>query len=242
MKNLTLELCGRCKIKYSVPCSLLFDGVQNSIRYLRLAFCSFRPTAELGPLRSLTSLSLYLVNISGQELEFFLSNSPALERLDLTQCKEIIFLKIPRVMQQLSCLDVTCSELRVIESEGQNLSWFFLRGGWVENVSLGETLQMENFSMHRSDLVCYTRTELPVRMPNLEALSISSSCERVDTPMLPTKFMFLKYLSIYMVITGASFCPSYDYFSLVSFLDASPLLETLTLDVTQHWMKHELVF
>jgi hypothetical protein len=128
IEELTLELCGMCEIKYSIPCSLLSDGVQNSIRYLRLAFCSFHPTTELGPLGNLSSLSLYSVNISREELECFLSNSLALERLDLSKCNEIIYLKIPCVMKQLSCLVVTCcSKLRVIESKAQNLSSFPLQ-------------------------------------------------------------------------------------------------------------------
>ncbi|KAK3122569.1 hypothetical protein QOZ80_8AG0615370 [Eleusine coracana subsp. coracana] len=66
IEELTLELCRRCKTKYSVPCSLLSDGVQNSIRYLRLAFCAFCSSAELGPLINLTSLSLCRVSISGE--------------------------------------------------------------------------------------------------------------------------------------------------------------------------------
>ncbi|XP_062192658.1 uncharacterized protein LOC133896151 [Phragmites australis] len=242
IEELTLELCSRCKIKYNVPCSLLSDGVRNSIRYLRLGFCAFRPTAELGPLRNLTSLSLYLVRVSGEELECFLSNSHALEQLDLNDCKEIICLKIPCVLQQLSCLKVSsCFRLRVIESKARNLSSFCLREDRVEHLSLGETLQMKNLSMHRSNLVCYARTELPSSMPNLEALSISSHYEGVNTPMLPTKFLFLKRLTISLV-TGCTFCPYYDYFTLVSFLDASPSLETLILDVAQERMKHESVF
>lgn len=68
----------------------------------------------------------------------------------------------------------------------------------------------------------------------------------VNTPMLPTKFLYLKHLSIDMG-SGLSFSPAYDYFSLVSFLDASPSLETLTLNVrrmliSQHSMDHESVF
>jgi hypothetical protein len=54
--------------------------------------------------------------------------------------------------------------------------------------------------------------------------------QRIDTPMLPTKFMFLKYLLIDLDTEWSSF-PSYDYFSLASFLDASPLLETFILNV-----------
>ncbi|GJN39864.1 hypothetical protein PR202_gb29012 [Eleusine coracana subsp. coracana] len=74
--------------------------------------------------------------------------------------------------------------------------------------------------MDRPELVCYARTEMPASMPNLETLVISSEYERVNTPLLPTKFMFLKYLSIYLDTTDWSFCPSYDHFSLASFLDS----------------------
>ena len=48
--------------------------------------------------------------------------------------------------------------------------------------------------------------------------------------MLPTKFLYLKHLTIF--IRDGTISPSYDYFSLVSFFDASPSLETLFLDVS----------
>ncbi|CAO2190110.1 unnamed protein product, partial [Urochloa humidicola] len=38
------------------------------------------------------------------------------------------------------------------------------------------------------------------------------------------------------------FSPSYDYFSLASFLDACPSLETWNLDVSQEDMEHESIF
>ncbi|WVZ95428.1 hypothetical protein U9M48_041195, partial [Paspalum notatum var. saurae] len=96
-------------------------------------------------------------------------------------------------------------------------------------VSLGETLQMKNLVMQRSNsnLICYARCELPSSMPNLESLSICSYHEKVNTPMLPTKFMFLKWL----FISVPSPSSSYDHFSLAYFLDASPSLETWLLDV-----------
>lgn len=50
-----------------------------------------------------------------------------------------------------------------------------------------------------------------------------------NTPMLPTKFPYLKYLSISLI--GLTNSPAYDYLSLVSFLAASPLLETFFLAV-----------
>jgi len=54
--------------------------------------------------------------------------------------------------------------------------------------------------------------------------------QAVNTPMLPTKFLNLKHLTIYICEEG-TISPSYDYFSLLSFLDASPFLETFFLKV-----------
>ncbi|KAG0522135.1 hypothetical protein BDA96_07G010800 [Sorghum bicolor] len=91
---------------------------------------------------------------------------------------------------------------------------------------------MKKLSLQRANLVCHARTELPSSMPNLETLTISSHYERVNTPVLPTRFVFLKHLEISLV-AGWTFCPSYDYFSLVSFLDVSPYLENWLLNVSQ---------
>ena len=181
IEELTLRLCYGDDMKYNVPCTLLSDGVRNTIRCLQLSWCAFHPAAELGPMRKLTSLCLHSVHILGDELEYFLSNSPALKRLDLIACHEIICLKIPCMLLQLQCLKVSlCWELRVIESKARNLSSFILeKGPRAIKVSLGETLQMKNLSMVRSgsDFICYARAELPSNMPKLETLSIGSSHE-----------------------------------------------------------------
>jgi hypothetical protein len=177
IEKLTLKLCHRDNMKYNVPWTLLSDGVRNSIQCLQLSLCAFHPTAELGPLRKLASLCLRSVRILGDELEYFLSNSPALKQLDLSECQEIMCLKIPCVLLQLHCLKVSyCWKLRVIESKARNLFSFILIGERVE-VSLGETMQVKNLCMSRAGLVCYARTELPSNMPNLETLSIRSHRE-----------------------------------------------------------------
>ncbi|KAF0923091.1 hypothetical protein E2562_003318 [Oryza meyeriana var. granulata] len=196
---------------------------------------------ELGPLRSLTSLRLQSVRITGDELECLLSNSLALEQLKLSGCKEIIFLKIPCVLQQLKSLRVlTCSRLQAIESEAPNLSRVYLCEGKIK-FSPGEALHMKDFTLWRVNSICYARAELPSIMPNLERLVLTSCDEVVNTPMLPSKFLYLKHLTITMV-SGGAFSPSYDYFSLVSFFDASPSLETLLLNVSSGRMEHESVF
>jgi hypothetical protein len=54
-----------------------------------------------------------------------------------------------------------------------------------------------------------------------------------DTPMLSSKLINLKKLDIGVLGSPEAFSPSYDVFSLVSFLDASPVLESFTL-----WVSH----
>ena len=95
IEELTLRLWPTFRKKYKFPVSLLSDGVRNSLRYLELGSCTFHPTSELGPLRSLTSLHLSDVRIRGDELQGFISNSLALETLELIECKGIGCLIIP---------------------------------------------------------------------------------------------------------------------------------------------------
>ncbi|CAL5008969.1 unnamed protein product [Urochloa decumbens] len=240
IEELTLWL-SNTRRKYNFPCPLLSDGVKNSLRYLKLRFCALHPTAELGPFRRLRSLHLFFVSIMWEELECLLSNSLALEHLDLTHCKDIIFLKIPCTLQQLTTLNICeCSSLKALESKAPNLSNFFHRGFRV-NFSCVETLQIKKLDMERPNFIRDACSKLSSIMPNLETLVIESGHEVVDAPMLPTKFLYLKHLTI-CLISGSTISRPYNYFSLVSFLEASPSLETLILDVIALRMAHESIF
>ncbi|CAO2039978.1 unnamed protein product [Urochloa humidicola] len=222
--------------KYNFPCSLLSDGVGNSLQYLKLRFCALCPTVELGTLRSLTSLHLWSVSSTWDELKYLLSNSLALEQLELVHCVGITCLKIPCALQRLSSLTVSeCLGLNVMESKAPNLSSLFLSRLSL-NFSHVETLQIKKLDISRTNFIHDARAKLPPLMPNLETLVINSECEVVDAPLLPTKFLYLKHLTIRLVLGPTS--RPYDYFSLVSYLDASPSLETM---VTQLYMVHESI-
>ncbi|KAG2576180.1 hypothetical protein PVAP13_6NG012300 [Panicum virgatum] len=218
--------------EYKFPCSLLSVGVRSSIRSFELCSCVFRPTLELGPLRSLTRLKLT-------------------DHLDLTHCNEIIVLKIPSVLQQLSYLMVFgCRQLRVVENKAPSLSNFTFTGHFSK-LSLGEASQtMKVLGLYHANVVYYARAKLASIMPNLETLFLHTNAEvycrlavvsyiNSNTLLcwwIPTKFLNLKHLTIQI------WSCSYDYFSLVSFLDASPSLVTWNLDVAQKDMKHESIF
>jgi hypothetical protein len=165
--------------KYSFPCSVLSAGVRNSVQSLQLDSCVFRATAELGPFRSLTILRLRSVCITGDELECLLSNSLALERLDLRDCDEIISLKIPSVLQQLRYLLVDgCRALQIIENKAPSISNFTLFGRCNIKLLLGEASQtIKLLNLFGATAAGYARAKLPSIMPNLEILNLSSSHE-----------------------------------------------------------------
>ncbi|KAJ1266935.1 hypothetical protein BS78_07G018100 [Paspalum vaginatum] len=236
IEELTLSLSNR-RVNYKFPCSLLSDGVRNSLRYLKLHCCDLRPTVELGPLRTLTSLQLCSVRIKWNDLECILSNSLALEHLELAYCLNIICLKIPCALKRLNSLRVEGSTLKLIESKAPNLSSMLVRGHNLD-FSFVETLQLKKLSMQSTILDAHI--QLPSIMPNLETLVIESRNQVVDGPMLPSKFLYLKNLTIRLQ-SGLTISQPFDYLSLVSFLDASPSLEIFRLDVRQQDMIHESI-
>lgn len=182
----------------------------------------------------------------GDELECLISRSFGLEQLELRSCMEIICLKIPFWLDRLSSLTVSsCDKLQVIESRAPNLSTVEL---YIDPVQLllGESSRVKNLNLGFSrevNCVSYAITKLPSIVPHLETLTLYSGSERVNTPMVANKFLHLKYLDIGLADDDddETAFRAYDYLSLVSFLDASPVLETFILSVDQLDMHHDSV-
>uniref|UniRef100_A0A453L7D4 At1g61320/AtMIF1 LRR domain-containing protein n=1 Tax=Aegilops tauschii subsp. strangulata TaxID=200361 RepID=A0A453L7D4_AEGTS len=160
-------------------CSLLFNGGENSIRYLYIAMCAFRPTAGLGCWTKLTRLLLSNVWIADDELEGLLSNCTAIQHLELKNCSEIVFLKIP-LLECLTFLRVSlCINLQVIESDAPNLSTFCLFGGLV-SILFGsdvKNIEVSCLKFGPPNIVRFARTELLSGAPDVERLVITSPNE-----------------------------------------------------------------
>ncbi|XBH93111.1 hypothetical protein VPH35_084107 [Triticum aestivum] len=146
---------------------------------------------------------------------------------------------IPSLLQRLSYLKVSqCSMLQMIESKAPNISSFHFFGDQQVQLFLGEPLQMKEIFISHSCALHYARAMLPSSTPNLETLDIFSTGEMVSTPMLLSKFLHLKTITI----SGWIFSTTYNLFSLVSFLDASPCLETFNLHTRMGSRNHDSIF
>nr|XP_034604795.1 uncharacterized protein LOC117864805 isoform X2 [Setaria viridis]TKW37348.1 hypothetical protein SEVIR_1G041300v2 [Setaria viridis] len=92
---------------------------------------------------------------------------------------------------------------------------------------------------NESNFLCYAITYLPYIVPQVETIYLSSISEMVNTPMPAAKFLHLKYLEVYL---DGDLYAGYDYLSLVSFIDASPVFETSMFGVEQGEMIFDSVF
>ncbi|KAL6911569.1 hypothetical protein ACP4OV_000374 [Aristida adscensionis] len=243
IKDVSIELSSNIKTAYNFPCELLSNETGRSIQFLRLSSCAFRPTGKLGCLRSLTRLSLHLVHTNDEELGRLLSNSVSLEKIEISCCNEIVCLKIPCTLYQLSLLRVlACKMLRNVEVNAPKLSSLHY-GGSPAQISFGNLLQVRDIHMLgflHLGMIHYARTKLTSIAPNIESLTLSSPLEKINTPMLPCKLLHLKYLDI-QLSGGMNFLPNYDLFSLISFPDASPSLKSFILRLKHEGIRHNSI-
>lgn len=214
--------------EYNFTCSVL-SCAGSSLQYISLFSCAFHPTLRIGYLKSLKGVYLSHVHTTGEELGCLFSSTASLEYIHLTSCNEITFLNIPSHLQALSILMVfACTSLQIIEIYAPNLTRFCFAGPPIE-ILTNNSLQLKYMRMcgtYWSGMIQYARTKLQSIAPKLQTLSLTSSQETFNTPVLHGKFFHLKRLSIYFFGIGFQ---SYDYFSLVSFLEACPALETFFL-------------
>ncbi|KAE8800976.1 f-box fbd lrr-repeat protein [Hordeum vulgare] len=232
-----INLLMRMTSAYKFPCRLLSDRIRKSIRCLKLFFCDFRPTVKLGPFKNLAMLCLCHVGLNEYDLVCLLSNTLALEQLELITIDKLEFLEIPYQLQRLSCLTVSfCWKLYVLEIKAPNLRIIKLDVPKVERLSLGVSVELKRLHIYSPGFTCYARSKLLSKVPNLDTLSLKLIDEVPPPDMLPSKFLRLK--GLVFSLPGRAVSPSYDYFSLVSLLDSCPSLETLYLNVSHDCAGH----
>ncbi|RLN12938.1 hypothetical protein C2845_PM09G22840 [Panicum miliaceum] len=242
IEEFALQMPWPNKISYNFPSSLLSTERASSMQSFALSDCAFHSAAGVGFLSNLRNVALSSVHITGEELCGFISNSLALERLDLLSCHDIVRLKIPCLLSQLNFLQVEdCVMLEIIESSAPNLSQFNYLGRPI-HISLGDPIHLRRIhmsSLDDSNMLYSASTKLPSIAPNLQTLLLTSTYEMVNTPMVHGKFIHLKYLEILLIKPSSS--PDYDFCSLDSFLHGSPALETFTLRIELSAIRHDSI-
>ncbi|KAL5200865.1 hypothetical protein ABZP36_035219 [Zizania latifolia] len=123
--------------------------------------------------------------------------------------------------------------LKVVECYAPNISNFDFSGRAVQMLGSLPVKSLSMSCLHRSRILCYALTKLMSVVPNVEKLGISSLTEIVSTPTVPGKFLRLKHLDMSLPKNK-----TFDYLSLVSFLDASPSLETFILNIARIDLGH----
>nr|CAB3488174.1 unnamed protein product [Digitaria exilis] len=160
-----------------------------------------------------------------------------------SQIQSRICLKIP-CLKRLSSLEVSaCNRLQVIESKAPNLSFFSFGGKPHVRLPLGGTSPIKKLSVSYNDAAFYARTELPSRLPNLEALIIFSHPEVIRAYEEPNS-IFLDPLDL-RTVPGHLY-DKLKFVEIINFSSAKTLieltchilgstrsLERLTLDTTQ---------
>uniref|UniRef100_A0A0D3HA22 At1g61320/AtMIF1 LRR domain-containing protein n=1 Tax=Oryza barthii TaxID=65489 RepID=A0A0D3HA22_9ORYZ len=210
---------------FNLSCSLL-SCARSSLQSISLFFCAFHPTLRTGCFKSLRSVYFKFVHITSEELGCLLSSTVSLEKLEISNCDQLTSLNIPSHLQHLMVLNVLfCTNLKMIEIYAPKLTTFDFRGRPMK-ILTSDSSHLKYMTLHGtffSGMIQYARTELHSIASNLQTLTLASSKEDFITPMLPVKFLHLRNLNVYF--DGIRF-QSYDYFSLSSFLEACPALET----------------
>ncbi|XBJ20165.1 hypothetical protein VPH35_011027 [Triticum aestivum] len=231
---------------YSFPCSVLSDeAAASSIQSLGLFRSNFHPVSTLGLLTRLTILNLTLVHTTEEGLGHLLSQSFSLEQIDLYQCSGIVCLRIPSTMQKLSSLSIIgCGRLKMVEINAPNLRFLLCgRNHGIETLSeilVKDSSQLKDVN-YSWILLSYAHAWLPSIARNVESLALCSPTENVNISSMPSNLLHLKKLDIELSRpTMAAFCTSYDVFSLLSFIDASPVLDSFILTVEKNALKDDL--
>uniref|UniRef100_A0A453CQT4 At1g61320/AtMIF1 LRR domain-containing protein n=1 Tax=Aegilops tauschii subsp. strangulata TaxID=200361 RepID=A0A453CQT4_AEGTS len=113
---------------------------------------------------------------------------------------------------------------------------------WMNKIDINETKCTEgrgwrDSSAEREAQTCRESDILQGAPKRRQGIELDKLPENVNTPMLPDKLLHLKSLKI--VLNGSGPCsPVYDTFSLASFLDASPALESFILRIERNAIIH----
>ncbi|XP_059643051.1 F-box/FBD/LRR-repeat protein At4g26340-like [Cornus florida] len=181
----------------------------------------------LSSLKNLTSLRLNCLDVSGEVLEYLLSNCPFLQELHVVDSTRVVKLKVSGPSLKLkSLVMVNCYNLECIEISSVNLVSFKYQGGSSTRILLENVPHLTDVSYGGcySDYIIKKFRQFPSYMFQLEKLSLHLSDEVLYIfPKFP-KLRNLRQLELTV--------EAYDKWSLlpcIFLLNASPFLYRFSL-------------
>uniref|UniRef100_A0A7N2MQU4 F-box domain-containing protein n=1 Tax=Quercus lobata TaxID=97700 RepID=A0A7N2MQU4_QUELO len=185
--------------------------------------------------RSLTSLTLIYVHVTGELLEHFLSNCPLLERLHVAYSEDLVTPKICSSSLRLKHLNIIrCWELKRIEIFAPNLESFGLVARAMEmHVNYAPRLLDVHVYVGAYDYLNYALCPLSSYLSQLQSLTldfyialISPHSQNMEFPKFQTlpKLKYLKW--------RVSTSDGMSLISFISMIEAAPFLQKFSLEVT----------
>ncbi|KAH9782519.1 GPI-anchored adhesin-like protein [Citrus sinensis] len=179
----------------------------------------------LSGIKSLRSLTLCAVNVTGEVVEFFIHNCPLLENLRITQSPDLLSLKVVGSSIPLKCLDIQfCYSIKEIEISAPNLLSFKYIGQDI-NLHVGSLPQLVDVVFHVTPMVqkMHCIGSIVSYLPQLKTLELDG-CNEVFAQFSQREFPKLMNLNISFTAANQE-----TLLGLSFIMKACPFLEKLVL-------------
>ncbi|PRQ41689.1 putative F-box domain, FBD domain, leucine-rich repeat domain, L domain-containing protein [Rosa chinensis] len=218
----------RLELDFDLAVSTRFEDYTFPHKLLGICFPSLGCCGYNIGFKSLKVLQIRHVGVTGEVLEYFLSNCPLLERLSVTCAKGLVNLRVVGSSIALKYLVIqNCHNLESIEIRDVNIVSFIYcgyRSTNISNVPLLSEVTVSNRCCPK-DFIRVVLNQLSCCLSNIEILKLhlQLGAGHNENPVLPL-FANLKHLELLVV---ANYYKALHH--LNSFLKASPYLQRLVL-------------
>ncbi|KAM3751936.1 hypothetical protein ACB098_04G149700 [Castanea mollissima] len=192
-------------------------------------FPNERFTSDKTCIKSLTSLTLKYIRVTGELLEHFLSNCPLLERLHVDNSEDLVNLKIYGSSLKLKYLHIIhCLEFKSIEINSPNLESFGYVGNEIKlHVHSAPRLLDVRIGGMYSHPINYAFGSLSSYLYQLESLTLDVHCYTYDGVEFPEfqTLTKLKHLKVTVVASDGS-----SLLGLIPLIEAAPFLHKFVFE------------
>ncbi|TQD95845.1 hypothetical protein C1H46_018587 [Malus baccata] len=189
---------------YTFPHKLLLGPEKQKGLFSNLP--SLRPCGySIAPFKSLGVVRFKHVGVTGDAVEFLLSNCPVLERLSLSFAKDLGKLRVIGPSIALKYLEIKyCLDLRFIEISGANIVSFIYCGP-IRDLSLNNVPLLIEVSIYKwgtfAEFIRLAFSQLSCCLSHLETLKLD--IRKVVSILIPCYLVEIKYCRVpYSVVVG----------------------------------------